>query len=201
MRKQILKTGALLALFAVLGAEVVAFAYEFTKDKIKLNEQAALLKSLTTLITEDMHDNNLLLDTTKVENLTLLGSEKEVTVYRARMQQQPVALVLNIIAPDGYNGQIYLLVGIRYDGSLLGVRVVKHNETPGLGDKIEEKRSDWILSFNDKSIDNPVKTNWAVKRDGGTFDQFTGATITPRAVVKAVYNSLLFYEENRDLLY
>jgi electron transport complex protein RnfG len=112
-----------------------------------------------------------------------------------------VAAIISTVAPQGYNGNIYLLVAIRYSGKLAGVRVVKHRETPGLGDAIDEKRSDWISSFDNKSLQNPAPKDWKVKRDGGVFDQFTGATITPRAVVDAVYKTLQYFEKHRDELF
>ena len=126
------------------------------------------------------------------------GSE---TVYRARLQGQPVALVMTATAPDGYSGSIRLLVGIRADDTLSGVRVVAHRETPGLGDAIDEQRSDWIFGFDGKSLSDPEPARWAVKKDGGDFDQLTGATITPRAIVKAVKRSLRYYHANREALY
>jgi len=136
-----------------------------------------------------------------VDNPTLLGSDKPVPVYRARKQGKPVAAVIAAVAPGGYNGNIFLLVGIYQDGSLAGVRIVRHIETPGLGDSIDEQKSDWILSFSGKSLQKPQKNRWKVQRDGGEFNQFTGATITPRAVVKAVYNSLVYFKQNRELLF
>ena len=123
------------------------------------------------------------------------------TVYRARKDGAPVAAVFTSIAPNGYSGTIKLLVGVYYDGSLAGVRVINHKETPGLGDKINEKKTNWILKFKGLSLTNPVESQWAVKKDGGEFDQFTGATITPRAVVTAVKKSLQFFEQNRDELF
>ena len=112
-----------------------------------------------------------------------------------------ITVILTPVAPDGYSGEIRLLVGIRYDGSLSGVRVLEHHETPGLGDAIEEGRSDWITRFTGLSLSNPAAPGWTVKRDGGHFDQFTGATITPRAVVKAVHRCLIYFAQNRAYLF
>ena len=114
---------------------------------------------------------------------------------------QPVALAMEPVAPDGYGGAIKLLVAIAYDGSVLGVRVVNHQETPGLGDAIEIAKSKWVTEFNGRSLSNLDAKAWHVKKDGGTFDQFTGATITPRAVVKAVYHCLEYFKTNRDKLF
>ena len=109
-------------------------------------------------------------------------------------------MILPVVAPEGYSGRIDLLVGIYADGSVAGVRAVSHRETPGLGDKVEIGKSQWVLEFNGKSLSMPVPENWAVKKDGGNFDQFTGATITPRAVVKAVYQSLEYFADHRSIL-
>lgn len=188
----------ILALFAVIGSGLVALSLQITQERIALNERAALLRNLNALIPVEQYDNDLFNDIITLRNEALLGTEKPVTIYRARKQDQPVAAVLTPVAPNGYNGAIYLLVGINYQGVLAGVRVVAHRETPGLGDKIELRRSPWILNFKGHSLHNPQPEQWQVKRDGGLFDQFTGATITPRAVVKAVKNTLLFFQQYRD---
>src|SRR5690606_38890243 len=130
-----------------------------------------------------------------------LGSKEYVTVYRAYRQGAPVAALFMIVAPDGYSGSIKMLLGVWADGRVAGVRVLAHKETPGLGDKIELARADWILSFNGKSIGQPPLEGWAVKADGGVFDQFTGATITPRAVVGAVKRALLYFNTHREQLF
>ncbi|MCP4696094.1 MAG: electron transport complex subunit RsxG [Gammaproteobacteria bacterium] len=192
-----LRAGVLLGLFAVLGSGLVSYSYEATKMRIEKNEREALLRSLNALIPPAMYDNDLLADTQAVKNEVLLGTDKPVTVYRARRKGLPVAVAFMPVIPDGYAGEIHLLTAVRSDGVLLGVRVVRHKETPGLGDQIEERRSDWIHGFAGHSLTNPAAAGWAVKRDGGIFDQFTGATVTPRAVVKAVYRSLQFYDANR----
>ena len=162
---------------------------------------SVLLALFAILIPPTAHDNDIFNDIIKVKNKELLGSNKEINIYRARKDNKPVAVIINSVAPDGYSGNIELLVAINFSGTLEGVRVVQHKETPGLGDAIEENRSDWITRFKGKSLANPDKRGWAVKRDGGEFDQFTGATITPRAIVKAVYNTLRYYKKHRDTLY
>ena len=191
----------LLGIFAVLGTAIVSFTYDVTADTIAGNERDYLLKNLHVIISPSQHDNDLYTDTIQVTDADLLGSKQPVTVYRARREGRPVAAVLTPIAPDGYGGGIRLLVGIYADGSLAGVRVLKHQETPGLGDRIEADRSDWILGFTGKTLDNPGPEGWAVKKDGGQFDQFTGATITPRAVVKAVHKALLYFQAHREQLF
>ncbi len=202
MYKHMLKTGAILGLFAVIGTGIVAYTFEHARERIVANERAALLEKLQTLIPSGEHDNDLLADKIEVSDRTLLGGAKPVTVYRARKVGQPVAAVLTpVVAPDGYSGPIKLLIAIRYDGSLAGVRVIAHRETPGLGDPIEETHSDWILKFTGRSLNDPPAEKWKVKKDGGVFDQFTGATITPRAVVKAVYNCLQYFMAQRERLF
>lgn len=191
----------LLAMFAAAGTFFVTYTFDNTIDRINENKRLALLKAFHVLIPPSAHDNDIFTDFISVQNKDLLGSNKPVNVYRARQNNKPVAVIINSVAPDGYSGNIELLVAININGTLEGVRVVHHKETPGLGDAIEEKRSDWITKFKRLSLTNPSKKGWAVKRDGGEFDQFTGATISPRAIVKAVYNTLRYYKENRDSLY
>ncbi len=191
--RPVLVSSLFLFLFAVVGSGVVAYTHDHTAERIHDNERRALLKSLNEIIPADRYDNDIFHDILYVRHKELLGTDKPVPVYRARKNGWPVAAVLAPVAPDGYNGNIRLLVAINLDGTLAGVRVVQHRETPGLGDGIETSNSDWILGFTGKSLENPGKDGWKVKRDGGEFDQFTGATITPRAVVKAVHNALLYY--------
>ncbi len=200
MIKRITIAGLLLAMFAVIGVGLVAFTHIATKDQIAENERMALLNSLNALVPADTIDNDIVTDLIEVSDQEKLGTEN-TTVYLGRKANQPVAAVFTSVAPDGYSGQIKLLVAILADGTLGGVRVVAHKETPGLGDKIEVEKSDWIHSFKSKSIGNPELTKWKVKRDGGIFDQFSGATITPRAIVKAVKNTLLYYQENSKQLF
>jgi electron transport complex protein RnfG len=190
--KQLTKTSILLGLFALLGCSLVAFSFQFTFEQIEANERAKLLATLNQLVPETEYDNDLFNDTRIINN--------EI-VYRARQGKKPVAAIMTTVAPDGYNGRISLLIAINYEGNIIGVRVLSHQETPGLGDKIELRRSNWILTFNERSLTNPTKDAWKVKKDGGEFDQLTGATITPRAIVKAVYKTLVFYKENRGLIY
>lgn len=199
--RQILMTAVFLFLFAAFGTALVAFTFDNTHERIAANERAALLRNLHVLIPPDTHDNDIFNDVIEVTNADLLGTGEPVAVYRARKQGWPVAAVLTVIAPDGYNGAIKLLVGINLDGTLAGVRVVSHHETPGLGDTIDAQRSNWILGFTGRSLQDPVLKKWAVKRDGGDFDQFTGATITPRAVVKAVKKALVYFERNSQRLF
>ena len=199
--RQIIITTIILLLFALIGTALVVTTFDNTRERIAANERATLLRKLHQLIRPEQHDNTLLEDTLTITNRPLLGTSRPVTVYRARKAGQPVALVITPIAPDGYSGAIKLLVGINVDGTLSGVRVVAHRETPGLGDAIDETRSNWIHIFDNRSLGEPPLARWGVKKDGGDFDQLTGATITPRAVVKSVRQALLYYRDNQEALF
>lgn len=187
--------------FATVGTGLVAITYTGTKDMIAEAQRQALEASLNQLVSVDRYDNRLVNDTITVVAPEWLGSSEPVTVYRARKQGQPVALFATVIVPDGYSGPIQLLIGVYADGTLAGVRVLSHKETPGLGDGIDDKRSPWILAFTGKSLSNPQAAGWKVKKDGGVFDQFTGATITPRAVVKATRKFLDYVRTHQDALF
>jgi len=200
-RRQILLSGVFLALFAVVGTTLVALTEYSTSAAITENERQVLLRNLYALLPRDKLDNDIATDTLQLPASALLGTDDASTVYRARLGGEPVAAIFNSVAPDGYNGKILLLVGVYIDGRLAGVRVVKHAETPGLGDAVEIRKSPWINDFAGKSLANPTPERWRVKRDGGDFDQFTGATITPRAVVAAVRNTLLYYQQNADMIF
>ncbi|MER2526601.1 MAG: electron transport complex subunit RsxG [Candidatus Competibacter denitrificans] len=187
--------------FATVGTALVAVTYTSTKDIIAEAQRAALEASLNQLVPADRYDNRVVEDQIEVVAPEWLGTDEPVAVYRARKNGQPVALFATPTAPDGYSGPIQLLVGVYADGALAGVRVLAHKETPGLGDGIDEKRSPWILAFAGKSLENPRPDAWKVKKDGGVFDQFTGATITPRAVVKATRKFLDYVRTHREQLF
>ena len=199
--RQILLSGLFLCLFAVVGTSFVAVTEYNTRQAIAQNERRVLLRNLHALLPAEKLDNDIVSDTRLIPAASLLGTDNESLVYRARLQGNPVAAIFNSVAPNGYSGKIHLLVGVYLDGSVAGVRVLKHAETPGLGDGLEIQKSRWILDFDSKSLNNPDTGKWLVKRDGGVFDQFTGATITPRAVVQAVKNTLLYYRQNVDTLF
>lgn len=200
-QKNVLKAGWLLALFALTGTALMVVVNEHSKPYIAENERQVLLRSLNSVISPDTYTNNILNDVLSVQDQALLGSKEPTLIYRARIDTKPIAAALTVIAPNGYNGNIYLLVGIDFSGQVTGVRVVKHRETPGLGDSIESKRSNWIQAFTKKSLTNPGAARWKVKRDGGDFDQFTGATITPRAVVGAVHKALIYFQKNKKQIF
>ncbi|MEC9315472.1 MAG: electron transport complex subunit RsxG [Pseudomonadota bacterium] len=196
-----IRVGLLLGLFAIVATTLVALTEENTREQIKENQRQALLDGINALIPHDEYDNAILQDTLVLPATEALGTEEPTFVYRARQNGEPVAAVLTVIAPDGYSGTIRMLVGIYHSGKLAGVRVIDHKETPGLGDKIDVKKDDWILQFEGLSLGNPPASKWKVKKDGGEFDQFTGATITPRAVVGAVKQSLEYFRKHRDALF
>ncbi|MDJ0805839.1 MAG: electron transport complex subunit RsxG [Gammaproteobacteria bacterium] len=197
--KQVI-AAAILGGFAMLGTTLVAVTYDRTHERIDENRRQVLMRQLAQLVPEQGIDNDLLSDVVSISVPAILNVDNS-KVYRIRKDGQPHAVVISPVVARGYAGPIYLMVAVRYNGTLAGVRVLQHQETPGLGDKIDDRRSDWIYSFKDKSIDNPGPEDWKVKRDGGAFDQFTGASITPRGVVKAVHETLRFYHANRDYLY
>ena len=198
--KQILTTGLLLMLFAIIGSTLVGATYEGTKKQIAENERRALLRTLNNILPANTYNNDLINETITLYPDSRLGQTETSTAYQAKKADAITAVILSVVAPDGYAGAIKLLVGIRANGTLAGVRVISHKETPGLGDGIETKRSNWILGFNDTSLDKPDLHGWQVKRDGGQFDQLTGATITPRAIVKAVHQSLVYFKHNKQTL-
>ncbi len=201
LARQVVLTALVLAGFAVLGVGLVAATHEATKARIAENHRRMLLRFMNQVIHPERYDNDILQDTIQVTDPRLAPRGEPVTVYRARIQGHPVAAVFTTVAPDGYNGRIELLVGVDVNGRITGVRVIDHHETPGLGDAIDIRKSDWVEQFRGRRLGDPPLKRWAVKKDGGVFDQFTGATITPRAVVKAVRRTLQYFEEHRDMLF
>ncbi|WP_285162678.1 electron transport complex subunit RsxG [Shewanella goraebulensis] len=196
----ITRNGLILALFALCCTGLVASVNFFTQERIIEQQRKQLAGVLEQIIPTDLHDNELTEDCILVTNKEFLGTDEALPVYIAKMQQQPVAIAIEAIAPDGYNGDIKIILGVNNDNELLGVRTLTHQETPGLGDKIELRKSDWVLGFSGLLIDVDAKP-FAVKKDGGDIDQFTGATITPRAYVKAINKALTFVSQNRETLY
>jgi len=190
----------LIALTAVL-AGILALVARQTHEKIERNAAAWILQRLDTLIPAATHDNDLLADHIDVVSTDILGIADVVPIYRARLRGQPVAAVMRTVAPDGYRGPIELLIAIRYDGTLIGVQVIRHKETPGLGDAFEHRDSGWLGRFRGRSLLSPPQQRWTVRKDGGDFDEFTGATITPRAIVKATRRALEYYAANRDHIF
>lgn len=189
-----------LGIFAVIGSTLVGFSYQGTADRIAENERQALLRLLAELVPPDRYDNDMLQDTVTLHGVQSLGGG-DITVYRARKGDRDVAAIFSPVLSSGYAGPIALIVGVYEDGSVAGIRVLRQHETPGLGDKIELSRTRWILGFDGKSLVNPSPNRWKVKRDGGDFDQFTGATITPRLVVDSVKRTLEYFRQHKQQLF
>ena len=196
MPRSMLRNALILGLFAVATVGLVAVTQQGTAARIQTAEREAQVRALAEILPAGSYDNHLLDNSLQLSD-PLLGSDKPLPAYLALKNGQPTAIILQAIAPDGYSGSIRLLVGIRADGRLAGVRVLSHKETPGLGDKIELAKTRWVLAFDGKSLHDPDESGWAVKKDKGDFDQFAGATITPRAVVKAVHRALQYFDAHQ----
>ena len=198
--RSMLKNSLVLGLFAIATVGLVAALHQATAGRIANAEREAQVRALTEILPQSSYDNHLLDNSLQLHD-PLLGSKSPQTAYIALKDGKPSAVILRATAPDGYSGAIHLLIGIQADGRLAGVRVLGHLETPGLGDKIELAKSAWIRIFDGKSLSNPSEDGWAVKKDRGEFDQFAGATITPRAVVKAVHKALQYFDANQEQLF
>ena len=196
-----LQTAINLVFFAVVGTAILASVFYMTHDAIVKSEEAEKLKLITQIVPSSIFDNDIIQDTLSIPADPLLGNIDSTLAYRARIKGEPSAVVLEAVAPDGYSGKINLILAVRANGELAGVRVVSHRETPGLGDYIELPKSPWIKGFDGKSREVYKDANWKVKKDGGQFDYMAGATITPRAVIKAVNKALIYFGENRDKLF
>ena len=189
--------GILLGFIALLCTIISAGIYFLTKDKIDAVIAAQQRELLLQVIPQDYFNNNLLESAVIPQDKNFVGIQK---IYFAKKDGNISAYAYETTAPDGYSGDIRLLVGLDPKGEVLGVRVIEHHETPGLGDKIERRISNWILGFTNQSINEHNLSEWAVKKDGGKFDQFSGATITPRAVVNQTKRSALIILNNQALL-
>lgn len=196
-----LQTAVNLVFFAVLGTAILASVYFMTHDAIVKAEEGEKLKLIMQIVPPALFDNDIIQDTLPIPADPLLGNDGSTLAYRARLHGEPSAVVLEAVAPDGYSGKISLILAVRANGELAGVRVVAHKETPGLGDYIDVAKSPWIKGFDGKSREVYKDADWKVKKDGGQFDYMAGATITPRAVVKAVNKALIYFGDNRDKLF
>lgn len=194
------RSAGILLGFALLGTAFLAAVFAMTHSIIERNEELAKLALVSETLPQASFDNDLIKDALKVPADKLLGTEEASLAYRAKLKDQFTAVVLEAVAPDGYSGKIKLLVGISADGKITGVRVVFHKETPGLGDYIEIGKSPWIRIFDGTSLETHAKKAWQVKKDGGRFDSVSGATITPRAIVKAVHKALQYFREHQTQL-
>ncbi len=201
LSKASFKNGAILGLFALISTGLIAFIHLLTKDKIAEEIEAAMARRLNQIVAPSEYNNDVYHDCKLLESSSLLGSSDPIKIYRMRHNQQNYGVFFTTTAPDGYAGKIKLLVGVYNNGTIAGVRVTEHQETPGLGDKIEIEKSNWIEQFKNLSLTNKDEKAWKVKKDGGEFDALTGATITPRAIIKAVHQSLIFFQQNKASLY
>lgn len=199
--RTIVKSAASLGLVAILGTALLSGVHRATAERIAQQERRVVMDQLGQIIPPDRYDNALYEDWFVFTDNSWFPQDQQVVAYRARRSGEPVAVILRFAAIDGYSGPIGLLVGIEADGRVAGVRVTSHRETPGLGDAIEIEKSDWVLGFDGKALGAPPEAEWTVRRDGGAFDQFTGATITPRAVISAVRRALAYHERHRERLY
>jgi electron transport complex protein RnfG len=185
----------------LIAAAVVAVISILTRERIKANELDWYVARLEALVPASLRDNKLIDDRIAVTAPDLLGTSAPISVYRARRATKPTAAILTATAPDGYGGSIDLLVGVDYEGSLLGVDVLRHNETQGIGDGFAPHRSNWLNTLVGRSLGDPTSVRWTIRKDGGEFDQFTGASITPRAILKAVRRTLEYYSTHRERIF
>jgi Na+-translocating ferredoxin:NAD+ oxidoreductase subunit G len=196
----IIKSAIGLSIFAIVTAGLIAITQLSTAKNIELAQKRARARALLEIVPANEHDNDMLESTINLDPDPLLGNADNTEAFLAKRGTTPVAVILPFTTPDGYTGDIKAIVGIRPDGTIKGVRITGHKETPGLGDKIELRKSPWILGFNDKSLQKPDTAGWKVRKDGGEFDQLTGATITPRAVVSGIRKALEYFQIHRQQL-
>ena len=195
-------SGSVLAVFAAITSVAIGWTYLATKDQIDMEVRRAEARQLLEIFPPETHDNDIVDDGFElVADTPLLGIREARQGYRVRQNDRVIGVILPATARDGYSGDIRALVGIRNDGSVAGVRVVAHRETPGLGDKVDLRKSDWILGFDNRSLSQPDLSGWNVEKDGGVFDQFTGATVTPRAVILATRRALEYARLNAETLF
>ncbi|MDZ4142530.1 MAG: electron transport complex subunit RsxG [Methylotenera sp.] len=199
--KHTLKTTITLLAFAFVGTAMLAYVFGITRAPIEASEKEARLALFKQILPESAYDNDLLKETVQIAPSELLGSHLPTVANIAKLNNKTAGVILEAVAHDGYNGDIKLLIAIRADGSISGVRVLAHKETPGLGDYIDISRGNWIKLFNDESVNKTPVAAWQVKKDDGKFDYMVGATITPRAVIKAVLKALQFFEANKETLF
>ncbi|CAN1495746.1 RnfG Predicted NADH,ubiquinone oxidoreductase, subunit RnfG [Methylophilaceae bacterium] len=199
--KHALKTAIAMLAFAFVGTLMLAYVFIATRPPIEASEKEARLALFKQILPAKNYDNDLLSSQVVIEPNDLLGNRLPSVANVATFQQQPAGVILEAVAHDGYSGDIKLLIAIRADGSISGVRVLAHKETPGLGDYIDIAHGNWIKLFNDESLQKTPVNKWQVKKDGGQYDYMVGATITPRAVVKAVLKALQYFEINKQTLF
>lgn len=195
------RTLLLVGLIATVAAVLVTASYNFSRDRIAANERAQLIRSLHSVLDPSINESRLNPILLEVSDADLLGSDDAVDVFVVTEQGRVIAVIFAALAPDGYNAPIQLLIGIAGDERITGVRVISHRETPGLGDAIDIEKTDWITQFNGRNLQTPPAPTWAVDKDAGSFDSITGATVTSRAVVSAVRNTLLYFQNHKEELF
>lgn len=200
------RTAAILFIFVIVFTGLLSGAYLWTKPAIEASAAEEKMKLADEVLPRSEYDNTLLADALTLPPTPELGLTDPTPLYRARLGKQPVALVFEAVAPDGYAGKVRLIIAVRADGRVAGVRVTQHKETPGLGDYVEIKKDKnkarpWITQFNGMALATAVDRDWKVKKDGGNIDYHAGATVTPRAVAKAVLKAVKWAEANRDQLF
>lgn len=192
-----IKVPLILTLATFFTAGLLMVSEELTHERIELQKKELLLKSLQQLIPDSMHDNDLTQSTMELNEPLLLGHRNPQHAYIGTLNDQLSVVAIPVTARDGYSGDIDLMVGLTEDGQITTVKIIEQHETPGLGDLVQSNKSDWLMQFPGKSLNSPAEKNWLVKRDGGEYDQITGATITPRAIVKAIKNAMLYFKDNK----
>ena len=197
----ILRSSLTLAAIAAICSALVAGTYALTADRIAANEKALLEQSLQPALAGLFYDSDVTESRLVLQPPHGLPGNDPAVIYRVFSGNEPVAALFAVTARDGYSGPIRILVGVGIDGTITGVRILNHRETPGLGDKIESARSDWVFQFDGRRMGDPVAAGWAITGDGGEFDQLTGASITPRAVIKAIRDTLIYFDANREAVF
>jgi electron transport complex protein RnfG len=201
MSSGVIKSGVTLAAMAAICTLLVAATFQMTAERIEANEQAWLERSLEPALSGVFFEGSVTESKLEIPPPHDLPGNDTAIIYRVFAEDAPVAALFSVTALDGYAGPIRILVGVGIDGMVTGVRIVEHRETPGLGDRIDQSRSDWVYQFDSRSLADPVEARWLLAVDGGEFDQLTGASVTPRAVIKAIRDTLLFFDANRDEIF
>jgi len=199
--QSIIKTGLTLAVIAAICTSLVALTFQATRERIAANEKALLEQSLQPALAGTFYDSGVSESRLVLPPPHGLPGNDPAVIYRVFAEDEPVAALFAVTARDGFSGPIRILVGIGVDGTVTGVRILQHRETPGLGDKIEPARSDWVFQFDGRSMGDPIATRWAIEVDGGEFDQLTGASVTPRAIIKAIRDTLIYFEAHQDEIF
>lgn len=199
--RSIWKSGATLAIVAAVCTTLVAITWQLTEERIATNRTVWLEQSLEPALSGLFFDSSITAAMITIAPPHELPGNEAAIIYRVYANRQPAAALFVVSARDGYAGPIRLLIGVAMDSSITGVRVLEHHETPGLGDLIELDKTDWLLQFDGRSLRDPDTGGWAIKDDGGDFDQLTGASVTPRAVVKAIKATLVYFAANSDAIF